>query len=132
MFSFDINKSIQDLEGKAWGSPALESSLALRCTALRQKPLKDLTAGDLRILIGQQISLPYLVPMALDILLKNPYVEGELYPADLLTSVLNIEPSWWRSCAAHLSDQFSGVIENVEDDLSNWQKLMADFRYWQR
>ena len=128
MFGFDTDRTLQELEGEIWGLSEWESSLVLRCTALRQKPLKDFTAGDLRLLIGQRISLPFLVPMALDLLLKNPYIEGDLYPGDILTSVLNIEPSWWLTCAPHLVEQFSGVIDNVEDDMIMWQKLITAFR----
>ncbi len=108
MFGFDTHRTLQELEGEGWGPSEWESRLVLRCTALRHKPLKDFTAGDLRLMIGQRISLPYLVPLALDLLLSNPYVEGDLYPGDILTSVLNIESSWWFTCAPTWSSSSVG------------------------
>ena len=48
-------------------------------------------------MIGQQFSLDYLVPMALDILKVNLYVEGDFYEGELLHSVLHIKPEYWRT-----------------------------------
>ncbi len=51
---------------------------------------------DLRIMIGQGIGLPWLVPLAIERLQADPLVEGDYYPGDLLGSVLGIEPRFWR------------------------------------
>lgn len=129
MFGFDTNRTLQELEGEGWGPSEWESSLVLRCMALRQKPLKDFTAGDLCLMIGQRISLPYLVPLALDLLLNNPYVEGDLYPGDLLTSVLSVGRLWWNECAPYLTEQLLGIMENVEDDMSKWHTLISELNF---
>ena len=47
-------------------------------------PLKNLTVENLRLIIGQQISLSYLVPVSLDILQIAPLAQGDMYPDDLL------------------------------------------------
>ncbi len=81
-------RTLQDIEANAWGEPTFSSSLVIRCHALRRKPLKDFSPGDMRVMIGQEIGLPYLLPMALEALVADPLVEGDYFPGDLLLTVL--------------------------------------------
>ena len=83
MTQIDHNKSLQDLEGKDWGEPTYDSHLVTECHRLRRVPLREFTAESLRVLIGQQIGLPYLVPMALEMLQADPFTEGDYYGGDL-------------------------------------------------
>ena len=46
---------------------------------------------DLQIMIGQQIGLPYLVPITLQRLRANVLAEGAFYPGDLLANVLRVD-----------------------------------------
>ncbi|MBX6312194.1 MAG: hypothetical protein IRY99_04645 [Isosphaeraceae bacterium] len=62
---------------------------------LRKKPLKELTPEDLRFMLGQQISLPILMPMALDVLERDPFVGGDMYPGALLNAALRVDPEFW-------------------------------------
>ncbi|WP_170885617.1 contact-dependent growth inhibition system immunity protein [Bacillus alkalicellulosilyticus] len=62
-----------------------------KCLELRNKKLSDLNAEDLRIMIGQNISLNYLIPIALEVLANNPFAEANLYIGDLLEQVLRVE-----------------------------------------
>ena len=96
MTQIDRNKSLQDLEGKDWGEPTYDSHLVTACHRLRRVPLREFTAESLRILIGQQIGLPYLVPMALEMLRTDPFTEGDYYGGDLLAAVLRVEAAFWR------------------------------------
>lgn len=128
MFGFDMNKSIQELEGVEWHVSSFDSDLADRCTSLRRKPLKDFTVEELRLMVGQRIGLPFIVPIAVDCLLENPYIAGDLYPGDLLVNVLKVEQSWWNSCEPWLREQINGVIENVEEDMQTFGTLIAKFR----
>ncbi|HEY6409919.1 MAG TPA: contact-dependent growth inhibition system immunity protein, partial [Ktedonobacteraceae bacterium] len=60
------NKSLQELEGQDWGDGNyFPSYLVLTTHALRRKPLRDFSVEDLRIMIGQNISPDYLVPLAI-------------------------------------------------------------------
>jgi hypothetical protein len=63
---------------------------------LRTKPLRDFTVEDLRIMIGQQIALNRLVPLALDRLRIDLLSEGDGYPVDLLASVLRADATVWE------------------------------------
>ena len=47
-------------------------------------------------MIGQNIGLEYLVPLALERLHKDPFAEGDYYPCDLLVSVLGSEAHFWE------------------------------------
>ena len=42
-------------------------------------------------MIGQQIGLPYLVPITLQRLRANALAEGAFYPGDLLANVLRVD-----------------------------------------
>jgi len=84
------------LEGEDWGEPTYNSSLVTTCHRLRRKPLKDFTVEDLRIMIGQNIGLHFLLPLAIERLEENPLAAGDHYPGDLLASILRIEARFWR------------------------------------
>jgi hypothetical protein len=75
----DKKKSLQELESEDWGPPAYDCSLVTRCHELRRKPLCEFTTKDLRIMIGQQIGLQYLVPVAVERLSENPLASGDFY-----------------------------------------------------
>ena len=57
-------KTLDELEGVAWGEPTFDSYLVTTCHRLRTKPVDEFSVEDLRIMIGQQIGLPHLVPLA--------------------------------------------------------------------
>jgi len=78
------DKSLQELEQSDWGEPTYDS------------PLREFTVEDLRIMIGQNVGLPHLVPVALGRLRKDPLAEGDFYPGDLLKSMLTADPTFWR------------------------------------
>ena len=60
--------------------PPDATSLITRCHELRTKPLRDFTAEDLQIMIGQQVALRPLVQLALDRLRSVSLVEGLTTP----------------------------------------------------
>ncbi|MGN6180275.1 MAG: contact-dependent growth inhibition system immunity protein [Mucilaginibacter sp.] len=90
-------QSLQNLEKDDWGTPAYPSHLVKRCHELRKVPLNEFTIEDLRIMIGQAIGLTYLIPIALEKLQENILAEGDLYPGDLLKSVINIDSHFWAT-----------------------------------
>lgn len=95
--NFDRRKSLQELEGEDWGEPEVsDSSLIKTCMCLRRVPLQDFTTENLRMMIGQKISLFFLVPLALETLDQDPLSEGHFYAGDLLNAVLSVPESYWR------------------------------------
>ena len=90
-----LENNLEELEGDIWPEPNYTSNVVLSCHSLRKIPLKNLSVGNLRLLINQKIGLPYIVPLAIDFLEDNPWC-GELYRGDLLCAVLQIDKSYWR------------------------------------
>ena len=73
-----------------------ESGLIQRVHALRKKLLRDFLPHEIRLCVGQGIGLPYVVPPALDILGRDPWVDTEYYPGDLLHACIEVERSYWQ------------------------------------
>ncbi|MCH5688927.1 contact-dependent growth inhibition system immunity protein [Niabella sp. W65] len=89
------NKSIEELECDIWKDTEYPTELIRRSYELRKVPITNLDIDDLRLLIGQQIGLKYIVPLALRALSKDILAEGNYYPGDLLKSVLEILKTFW-------------------------------------
>lgn len=91
-------KTLENLEKSVW--PPLdadeESYLIITCNSLRKKPLINFTTEDLRIMIGQNIGLKYLIPIAIEKLDENILTEGDFYEGDLLNVVLNSNVAFWK------------------------------------
>jgi hypothetical protein len=47
-------------------------------------------------MIGQQVALKRVVPLALDRLRPDPLISGDYYPGDLLDSVLRVDTTVWE------------------------------------
>ncbi len=90
-------KSLESLEKKIW--PTLSSDegsyLIKTCIALRKKQLQYFTTEDLRIMIGQEIGLYFLIPLAIETLTDNLFAEGDMYEGDLLKNVLDLDTKFW-------------------------------------
>jgi hypothetical protein len=89
------SKSLQNLEKGPVTAVEYSSNLVKRCTELSSQPLNEYSVEDMRVMIGQQIGLDFLVPLALDQLNTNILSEGDYYPGDLLTAVLKIDKVFW-------------------------------------
>lgn len=107
-------RTLEDLDG-AWGDPpARATRLVAAAYKLRQLPLSALQAEDLRLLIGQNIGLPHLVPLALQHLRNNPLAAGDLYEGALLKAVLSADRTFWNT-HDELADQLQAIVAPLED-----------------
>ncbi len=90
--------TLDTVDPPAWGpAPPDATPLITRCHELRTKPLRDFTAEDLHIMLGQQVALNHLVwATRLDRLRSDSLVEDDDYPTDLLASVLRVDPAYWE------------------------------------
>ncbi|MCH7726488.1 MAG: hypothetical protein IH991_08430 [Planctomycetes bacterium] len=102
------------MEGDDWADPEFDSHLLTRVHRLRHKPIGEFTIEDLRVTIGQSVGLPYLVPLAVNQLERDPLIEGDYFPGDLLLNVLRIADSFWHSHAA-LRDRVHPVAQLVRE-----------------
>jgi hypothetical protein len=115
MPEIDRRKSLQELENESWGEPAYDSYLVTTVHRLRRKPLREYTVEDLRIMIGQQIGLTYLIPLALERLAENPLASGDFYNGDLLQMVRSVDSGYWQ--------QHKEQWRAVEEILVEWEAL---------
>lgn len=96
-------QTLECLENDLW--PPLQGNeythLVITCHTLRKKPICQFTVEDCRMMIGQEIGLPYLIPLAIEKLTENVFVEGNYYPGDLLKTVLDVNISFWKNNKEH-------------------------------
>lgn len=118
--NFDRRKSLQELENDDWGHPNLGSHLVRTCHRLRCVPLQDLEPDDLRIMIGQQISLFFLVPLALEILTEDPLIEANYYPGDLLKAVLEVPAEFW-GLHTDMRNSLCRIVDKTKESLTSLQ-----------
>jgi hypothetical protein len=133
--SFDRRRTLQELEQQDWGEPTYHSSLVRTCHRLRRKPLNEFSVEDLRIMIGQQISLQYLIPLALEHLEADPLAEGDYYPGDLLEMVLKADAAFWEENPSHrqrvlqIIGHLSGAVPTLDEiDRKTAQRLLEEAR----
>jgi hypothetical protein len=119
---FDRSKSLQEIEQQDWGEPTYNSYLVIRCHRLRRKPLNQFTPGDLRIMIGQQISLPILIPLAVECLEQEPLVQGDYFPGDLLSVMLKIDERFWATHPDSLQ-RVRRIVDRVKATLPSLDEI---------
>lgn len=90
------HRSIEQLENDYWTDVVFPSGLVEKCFSYRKVPVSELTIEQLRLLIGQRIGLPYIIPKAVSELQTDVLAEGDYYPGDLLNSLLGLSEDDWK------------------------------------
>jgi hypothetical protein len=119
---FDRQKSLQELEEDDCGELPYDSYLVTTVHRLRRKPLAELSVEDLRIVIGQGIGLPFLIPLAVERLEEEPLAAGDFCLGDLLQAVLRAGEGFW----ANHPDSFQRVrkvVSRVKDLLPSLDEI---------
>lgn len=125
--SIDRARSLDDLERERWQAPPADATrLIVTVHALRSRPIGTLTVADLRLLIGQDIGLPVLLPFAVEVLRDNPLAEGDMYEGDLLSAVLTRSPTVW---GAHpeLANQLNVIVGGLTDLSPDLRSMVEEF-----
>lgn len=127
-----VGSTLQQLDGDDWGDPPADSTYLIRtCHRLRRVPLERFDSEDLRIMIGQRLSLTILVPIALQQLERDPLAGGDMSEGALLAAVLSARAD------AHLdpsqTNRLKAIVDRLDDaDLEfvdqRLPALIADFR----
>jgi CDI immunity proteins len=107
-----MGQTLEQLENDVWESPELATTMIRNCYRLRKKPIDEFTIGDLRLMIGQDIGAKYLMLQALDILAADPLAEGDLYPGELLNSVMTLPIEYWKEHPEH-ANQAREIASNA-------------------
>lgn len=90
---------------------------------MRRKPLRELSDEELRLGIGQQMSLRLLVPIAIQRLESDPLACGDMYQGALLEHVLQAVTS------SNLSEDQLRVLDEVVQRFSKTApRLEASWR----
>lgn len=120
------DKTLESLEKKMW--PPIDneegSNLVKTCHALRKKQLRDFSVEDLRIMIGNNIGLEFLIPLALDVLKDNILAEGNLYEGDLLKSILTSDKKYWVKSTEYwqtMKELFEINEQELKDFETTWE-----------
>lgn len=124
----DQTRSITQLENDDWGdAPPGATHLVSTVHRLRHTPLAALDAGDLRMLIGQNVAIDVLVPLALPLLRADPLLTGSFYSGDLLAAVLELPGSYW---AAHPAEraEVEQILDAVDPDDTEIRAEITLFR----
>lgn len=127
MLQVDLTKTLEELEDERWDEPNFSSRLVLRANELRKKPLCELNNEDLRLLIGQQMSLDLLLPLALEKLVENPLRSGDLYMGDLFCSVLKVGQGYWEE-HRELKNELDEVIRTYEEAIKTLEGYINKYR----
>jgi len=127
MQQVDLTKTLEDLEGEYWDEPNFASSLVIQVHQLRKKPLCELNNEDLRLLIGQQINLHLILPLALEKLIQNPFGSGDLYIGDLFCSVLKVDQEYWEDHRG-LKNELDEVIRIYEEATKTLEEQISKYR----
>ena len=119
-------QTIEKLEKNVWGSPPYSSHLVTRTYALRKVPLSEFTTEDLRIMIGQQMSLLLLIPMALDVLAKDLFAAGDFFEGDLLKNVLLVDTGFWNEHKKHWQRLYK-LIDGRRSEIAEQKSEISRF-----
>jgi hypothetical protein len=118
------HKTLEELDNLQLGHPEqAPTGLVKRCMELCRTPLYLFSVDDLRLMIGQQFSLSFLVPLAVIELGKNLLAEGGLYEGDLLESVLSVREEYWHKDV----ESYRRIYDLISSKLDQLDALRIDY-----
>ncbi|MFG2532623.1 contact-dependent growth inhibition system immunity protein [Streptomyces sp. NPDC048516] len=126
----DHRNSIAELESSAWPDPPEGSTNLVKSVhALRRQPIGDLTPEELARLIGQNVGLPWILPLALEFLRDTaPHqATGGWYDDDLLSAVLTRKSDVW-SASPELAQEVDAILRILTDLSPYIQRDVKRFR----
>ena len=133
-----MSKSLEALEKDYWPEPEYPSKLVTTCHNLRKKPLSDFDIEDLRIMIGQNIGLKFLIPLAIQALQVNILAEGDYYEGDLLKSVLTSDKAYWQVntdlwiIICGLVEKHRPILDQEAQDFETGRELVKAYEEFKR
>jgi CDI immunity proteins len=81
---------LTDLDPSLTTLPDYGSGVSQRAIAIVSRRLSDLSSGDVAFCLRQSIAVEHIAPVALSLVVTSPLLEAELYPGDLLLSLLYV------------------------------------------
>jgi len=112
-----LELSLEELEGDRWPDPPADATGLVKAVhRLRRRPIGSLAAHELRRLIGQDVGLQWLLPLAIEILRETAPEEAEegFYDDDLLSAVLTRDPEVWAA-APEMAREVKKILATLQD-----------------
>ncbi|MFD7626694.1 contact-dependent growth inhibition system immunity protein [Streptomyces sp. NPDC059851] len=111
-----LGRTLDELDPPRWTAPPPDAThLVRKVHALRSVPLGELRPADLRTLISQQVALPYVLPLAVRLLVEEPLLDAYFYEGDLLLAAVAAPASAWAVLQPHLGARLRTVIETLPE-----------------
>ena len=124
--NLDEERTLGVLIGWLPDPPPYPTPLVERCNKALGTEFSDLSAEQLRLMIGQQIGLEVLLPRAFEILRENPLVCVTLYDGDLLTACLRVDAAFWIE-HPDLWRDLDGLLQGLDDTLASLNEARSMF-----
>ncbi|MGV9340400.1 contact-dependent growth inhibition system immunity protein [Streptomyces sp. NPDC003688] len=116
-----LDRTLDDLDPPRWSPPAPDATrLVRKVHELRRVPLRALGPADLRTLVSQRVGLPYVLPLAVRLLLEEPLLDACFYEGDLLLATTQVPASAWTflpDLAERLRTAITALPEAAISDL---------------
>jgi hypothetical protein len=91
-----LDRTLDELDPPRWPPPAADATRLVRTVhESRRVPLGELRPADLRTLVSQQVALPYVLPLAVRLLIEEPLLDACFYDGDLLLAAVDAPASAW-------------------------------------
>jgi len=113
----DRSNSLEQLEGEPWGDPPADATSLVRTVyEWRRRPIGTLEPHELARLIGQDVGLPWLLPLGVEILRDEVagQATGGFFDGDLLYAVLSRNPQVWTA-RPELARALKGVVSMLTE-----------------
>ncbi|MFF1647949.1 contact-dependent growth inhibition system immunity protein [Streptomyces sp. NPDC058240] len=116
-----LDRTLDELDPPRWAAPDADATrLVRKVHELRRVPLGELRPADLRTLVTQRVSLSYVLPLAVRLLIEEPLLDACFYEGDLLLAAVEAPESAWAvlpDLAARLRAVITTLPEAVAADL---------------
>ncbi|MFE0512266.1 contact-dependent growth inhibition system immunity protein [Streptomyces sp. NPDC058964] len=110
-----LDRTLDELDPPRWTAPPADATHLMRKVhRLRCVPLGELRPADLRTLVSQRVALPYVLPLAVRLLLDQPLLDAYFYEGDLLLAAVGVPSSAW-AMLPELAARLRTVIMNLSD-----------------
>lgn len=84
-----VSPRLREIEPRLIAVERMGSSVTERAFFLSQKRVSDLTPNEIAFCLRQNFARVHILPLALELLDKNPLIEVEFYEGDLLIAALD-------------------------------------------
>lgn len=113
-----LEQTLEQLEVANFVKASSLSYVIEKCYLLRKKKLADFSDENLRIMIGQNMGLKYLVPIAIEKLSSFPLTSGNFEEGALFANVVSSDYEW-------CSHEYElGVIKKIVEEFPRIRDFM--------